>query len=657
MTLIRSLLIAVGLVCLQLTSFPLSLFSAEENGESWEELQTWVQSLEEEETSESSPPGETQTVREVPALGGRASEEAPIPETPSTPVIIPETPPPQSSEAQIIEPAIISAPPESREAIIAKPVTSPSGTTVSSTGGYSFGSSVAATPSGATASAPAVKKPRERRREKKDEKPPENIYADHFFLNPDQKIQYQTSETAGFVFVESSGPGGQPDYSIVTDFGGNVVRTQKIPGADSLDAARKHIEEHLEVSEFEGVEVRKLTLSSGPEESKTRFWVGHKSFLTPDEAFAEIAMIKTASQAKGLDFTKMVGEAQAYVGEPEKDKPIEINAPANFEKEEKMMLKMMDGLDIGEKMFGPFTGETSGEKIVWQSFGETSWRRTNLESLGYSEQAGFWTNRIVFKGLRAPLSTIDPFVESTIAMESDGVDFKDNMKLWAGLEWRPLSTNPWLYNYRPYGLPLLEWVRNYRFYVMYGDRINLKDEIGGSYGYDLHWGVQIFYEFGIDLPGAGEGTPETPTDFLRQYVWGEYFGNYRAEMTGFSAEENPNNVLLNSNFLLGVRLPGIPLPANPINDELVLMPYMRFEHVNSTQFSFPFQNQYFVAAGVRWMPFRTYRFKENEWLSKVKVFGEYVGVGLVQHAKQDGEAPNAVRYDFRFGVNISSRRF
>ena len=65
----------------------------------------------------------------------------------------------------------------------------------------------------------------------------------------------------------------------------------------------------------------------------------------------------------------------------------------------------------------------------------------------------------------------------------------------------------------------------------------------------------------------------------------------------------------------------------------------------------------FVAVGLRWMPFRNYRYKESEWLSKFKVFGEFVGIGKVQNFRQDEEAPNAIRNDFRVGINFSSRRF
>lgn len=652
---------AALLILLQI-AVPLQAVQADDPG--WDELDNWVQ-------SEKGAAAAPQAASAAPAsVTQHAGAETLVPAAAPSPSVSPsevsQAPVFENTPPALVKPALIqniakpSAPAQS-------PVSSQTTAQVSSSGtaevsdlpssqtitGYSFVQPAPGT---------EKEKPLVRKRSKEPAVPepprPKNIFAEQFYMNPDQKLRHQTTELDGFVFVETPGKGGKPEYALVTAFGGNVIRTQKIGSFEDLQGARKWLSANLETQTFEGVEVRKLKFP-GAEGAppKEVFWVGNKSYPTPDKAFSEIAMAKTAVEAQGGNFAAMVQEAQTVPLLPEEKPPVQLT-PAEFEKQERMVLKMLDSLDIGNELFGPFQGEPSGEPIIWQSFGETTWRLTNLDSPHYDSQVGFWTNRILFKGIRAPLSTIDPFVESTIAMESNGTDFKDNMKLWAGLEWRPFSQNPWFLNFRPWGLPLLEWVRNYRFYVMYGERINLKDEIeGGSADTDMNWGVQIFYEWGIDLPSAGEGEPSEVADYLREYLWGEYFGNYRWEKTNFGTQDDFDAFIWNSSVILGFRLPGIPLPPNPINDELVLMPYMHFEHVNNTRFSFPFQNQYFVGAGVRWMPFRTYRYKENEWLSKVKVFGEYVGVGDVQHAKQDGEAPNAVRYDWRVGVSMSSRRF
>ncbi len=491
----------------------------------------------------------------------------------------------------------------------------------------------------------------------KKEPPKPNLFAENFYLNPDQRLAYDVYDIDGFVFIKSPNPALNSQYAIVTGFGGGAMKTRAIAGLQTLDDAKKWVKDNLASESFETVEIKKMRLGKDAS-AKELYWVGHKAYPDLESAKREVAVVESVVASQGGNFPQLVVEAASYVPMTDGQQGAEIKVPANFEREEELMLKYLDQLDIGEKLFGPLQGDASGESYTWQSFGETTWRKTNLESTDFESQVGFWTNRVVFKGIRFPMNTVDPFVESTVSLESTSADFSSNMKLFAGLEWRPFARNPWLFNYRPWGgINVLEWIKNYRFYVMYGERKNIKDPIEGSKDEDLVAGVQIFYEWGVELPPLDQPEPRDFSDFVERYFWGEHFGNYRWERTNFGSEEDYRGWLLNSSITLGVKIPGIPLPANPINDELMLMPYMRFEHINSTEFSFPYQNQYFVAAGMRWMPFRNYRFKENEWLSKTKLFAEYVGVGLAQHAKQDKEAPNAVRWDLRFGLSFSSRRY
>lgn len=362
----------------------------------------------------------------------------------------------------------------------------------------------------------------ERRRPVKEELlPPPNLFAEHFFLKPELKLKYKTWETNGFVFMETPNREQKSRYSLVTDFAASAMKSQILPGLETVEDVRKWVKDNVKSAVFEGVEVKRVPVPVPSGEEKFRYWVGQKSFATADEARAEIAMIKAISEKEGRDFNAMIQEAARYVSQPEEEPPVEIKTPAQFEKEEEIMLKFIDHLDIGNEMFGPFQGEGTGEPIVWQSFGETSWRMTNLDKKNFSDQVGFWTNRMVFKGLRAPLSTIDPFIEATAALETNGVDSASHLDLSVGLEWRPLGRNPWFLNFRPWSLPLLEFMRNFRFYFQYFDRKNLKDEVEESPDYELQAGVQIFYEWGVDLPPVGEGEPTTVPDYLRRYVWGE----------------------------------------------------------------------------------------------------------------------------------------
>lgn len=485
--------------------------------------------------------------------------------------------------------------------------------------------------------------------------PGPNPYVQNFFIPPTQQLDQKITEVRGFPIIKTHSRSQNAEYSVVTDFGGGALKTRYLPGLKDVKDIDEYIKKNLQIATFEGVEIRKLSIPVQDGEMAELFWVGNKAFPSSQEAMAEITRIKNLVQSQGGNFSKAISEAPIFI-EPEPEMPAKTQA--QFQKEEDLILRFTDQMSIGEKLFGPFQGVPAGEPILWQSFGETSWRMTNLAEKHYDTQVGYWTNRLVFKGIRFPLNTIDPYVEVTGSMDTSSTTWTNNLMFFAGLEWRPLQRNPWLANFRPFGwgIPLLEWMRNYRVYIKYGDRKNIKGEITNSHDFDLIWGVQCYYEFGTDLPSMDEGKPKVFADYLRQYVWGEYYGDYYVSKTGFTSEKHFDAIIANSTITLGIKLPAIPLPQNPINDELVLMPYFRFEHVNNGEFGFWYQNQCFLATGIRWMPFRAYKWKNNEWLSKTKVFAEWVGP-LRAHRTKD-EAPSGTpTYDLRFGVSFSQRRF
>ena len=485
-------------------------------------------------------------------------------------------------------------------------------------------------------------------------KPAVNLFAEHFFTPASQKLDHKMSEVRGFPVLKSHSREQDSEFSIVTDFGGGAVKSRHLSGLKDIKAVDDHIKKNLKTANFQGVEIRQLSIPNAKGQVTELYWVGDRAFASAEEAMTAIIAIKTSVELGGGNFAEAVRAAPVYV--PEAEKPIEVKTPAQFKKEEELILKFTDQLGIGEKMFGVLQGTPCGTPITWQSFGETSWRKTNLAAKGFDTQVGYWTNRLVFSGIRFPLDNIAPFVEETVSLQSDSADYASNLQLYVGLEWRPLARNPWLENFQPFGgIPILEWMRNYRFYIKYGDQYPIKGPIVNSPDNDLIWGVQCYYEWGTELPPLDQGKPEKFTDYLRQYVWGEYFGNYYVSRTGFSSESN--FFTANSTVTVGIKLPGIPIPHNYINDEVILMPYLRFEHVNNASYSPWYQNQYFVGTGLRWMPFMAYRWKENEWLSKMAVFGEWDGIGGTQRVKQDGNSVAAPNYDLRFGVKFSSRRF
>ncbi|MFH0984670.1 MAG: hypothetical protein V1882_03945 [Candidatus Omnitrophota bacterium] len=487
-------------------------------------------------------------------------------------------------------------------------------------------------------------------------KPASNPFAERFFASGSQKLDHKVTQVRGFPVLKSHSREHDSEFSVITDFGGGAVKSRPLSGFKDMKAFDDYVKKNVKTANFQGVEIRQLSIPNAKGGVANLFWVGDRAFASSEEAMTAIIASKTNVELQGGNFSEAVRSTPFYV--PEVEKPIEIKTPAQFQKEEELILKFTDQLGIGEKMYGVLQGPPCGTSITWQSFGESSWRLTNLASNHFDTQVGYWTNRLVFSGIRFPLHNIDPFIEETVSLQSDSADYASNLQVFAGLEWRPLARNPWLLNFQPFGgIPILEWMRNYRFYIKYGNLYNLKGDITGSRDNELIWGVQCYYEWGTELPPLDEAKPEVFSDYIRQYVWGEYFGNYYVSKTGFSSEKSFNALIANSSVILGVKLPGIPLPHNYINDELVLMPYMRFEHVNNAEFSFWYQNQFFVAAGMRIMPFRNYRWKENEWLSKMAIFGEWCGIGGAQRVKQEGEAPLIPNYDLRFGFKFSSRRF
>lgn len=485
-----------------------------------------------------------------------------------------------------------------------------------------------------------------------------NPFAQEFYLPSSQRLQYKATSVGGLLFIQTPDRSRNTQYSVVTDFGPNALKSRYIPNMNSITDVEAWVKEKMEIAEFNGVMLRRIAVPSEDGKVKTVYWVGHRAFESSQEAQARIALVQTVVEKSGGDFKKAVEEAdKAYIVAEDVLEPPKTKA--QYQKEEEVALKFFDQLDIGNELFGPFQGTPVGEKFVWQSFGETSFRLTNFDTSHFNSQVGYWTNRFVFRGIRFPLNTIDPYIEITPAIESNGVDFKQNMQVYTGLEYRPFANNPFLSNFTPFGFHLLDFVKSYRFFTQYGTRINLKSDITGSPNHNFISGVNIFYEWGVDMPSIPDQTsPSTVQDYIRLYTWGEYYGSYTFETTGYAAEDDFNAFIFNSSILLGLTLPGLPLPPNPVNDELVLMPYMKYEHVNNSEFSYPYQNRMFVGAGVRWMPFRNYRWRDNEWLYKTKLFVEYDGIGSAYSTKQGTNDPTAAQdWDLRFGINFSSRRF
>lgn len=489
---------------------------------------------------------------------------------------------------------------------------------------------------------------------------PENfLLRDSFFLSPNQKIQFNTYESNGFLLIKESRPELNSDYAVITGFDGPILETRALRDVKTIDQANELLKRSVKIVNYEGVTIKEIPLMTRDNVEVSNYWIGQRSFSSLELAQASVVSTKTAVETNGGNFSRAIELIEEFSPEePQAQTAEEIKA--NYQREEEIAIKMMDWLDIGEKAWGPFhtPGAVSGEPLLWQSFGDTSFRFTNLEADEYYAQTGFWTNRFVVKGLRGPGdTTFDPYVEVTPSLETNGVNYKSNLILVGGVQWYPLIRNATLQNSMPLGLPLTDFIRNYRLFAQYMIRENIKDEILGSKNHDVRAGVDIFHEWGLGLDPIGIKPERTKLiQYIRDYIWGEYFGTYHWEKTNFSSIKNYNSFLMNTSLILGYDGPTIPLPRNPWNDHLTLMPYMKFEHVSNANHSLHYQNQYLVSAGLRVMPFRAYQYAENEWLFKTKLYFEYVGIGgaIWPSANTPIDTPNR---DIRFGVNVSHKRY
>ena len=491
------------------------------------------------------------------------------------------------------------------------------------------------------------------------------LFRDAFYAAPALKLKYDIYETSGFLLVRDSKRGGNSPFAVVTGFQNPILESRILKNIRTIENAGTFLEKNTRKIFFERIPIKELPLIAKNGTPTPRFWVGQRAFNSLDQAKAKIVEAKAAIEANGGNFDRALELISEFF--PEEPAPTPEAVRANYLAEEELALKLLDWLDIGEANYGPLTlvpghflGVARGEPILWQSFGESTFRWTNLDRAGFNDQVGFYTNRIVFKGLRfLGEPTIDPYVEVTVPLESQGANFTKRLELIAGLEYRPFGRIDYLENFNFAGLYILKFVRNFRFYVQYMERKNITDEITGSPDTDLRTGMDIFYEWGVDLdlPWAVHPRPEKVSEWIREYVWGEYFGNYHWRDTNFSSVDGYHAWIYNSSLIVGIKWPSIRLPRNPVNDELLLMPYLRLEHTTTPRRSdIPSDNRIFVVAGIRWMPFRSYQFEHNEWLFKTKLFAEYVGIGGVHHpgGARPADVPNR---DWRAGVAVSFKRY
>ncbi len=482
----------------------------------------------------------------------------------------------------------------------------------------------------------------------------EFLLRDTFYLSHVVKLEREVFEVEGFTLVSHPAPDWNSSFAVVTGFKNDTLTTHILRDVNSVDEARKYFTKKVVAHDVHGMSVRELSLpAKGGTETKL-YWVGNRAFRSLEEAEKSLGLIKKAIEDHGGNFEQAVQKVHEVSKEP--PLPKKTSPPLRTELEEEFAIKALDWLGFTEYFYGPFYGEPSGERILYQSTFEGSYRTTNFDKRNFGSDTAFWSHRLVFRGIRFVAgTTLDPYVEAIPSVQTDGRDFATNLEVGAGIEWRPFIRSAILQNYQPYGLPILDWIRNTRLFIVYSQRHNIKDKYSDDVKtHNLRAGVGLFKEWGIDLPGFDVFSHQSPYFKGDDLFWGEVFSEFFYNKTNFSAEPDYQSIQSTVAFKFGLKLPRFPLRNNPVNQEFLLMPYFVFENNVNYEHSFSFQNRFYYGWGVRWMPFRDYRFLNNEWLFKTKFFFEYYQNIHYGQEKPVGEVPEK---DIRLGVNVSLKRF
>jgi len=485
-----------------------------------------------------------------------------------------------------------------------------------------------------------------------EEVPAETLLRDTFYVDHAAKLKRTIFEVDDFLLVPTPSPDWNSNFSIVTGFRGSIFTSHVLRDINSVDEARDYFEKNIVLHDDGGIEIRELPLAKKNGTVMPFYWVGNRAFLSMEDARLSVQHIRNEIRNQGGNFEAAIEKVSEIAAPP----PEPVEAPTRPELEEKFALKALDWLGFMDHPYGPLYGEPSGERILYQSTLETTYRTTNFSQRHFDSQVGFWSHRLVFKGIRfLEQTTIDPYVDAVTSLESNGTDFASNLELSAGMEWRPFARAKFTDNVMPGGVQILEWMKNIRFFVAYLQRKNLKDKFDdATHTYNLEAGVNVFKEWGIDLPDMFVFNRDQGMLKKSDFLWGELFMDWIFDKTNFTSGNNLNTFLTTTAFKVGVKWPRFDLPDNPINRELLFMPYFVFEDTRNSEQSRFFQNKYNYGFGVRMMPFRDYRFMNNEWLFKTKLFFEYL---MDIHYTKD-KPPSAVpEKDIRIGVNMSLRRF
>ena len=469
-------------------------------------------------------------------------------------------------------------------------------------------------------------------------------FREAFYIPHGLRLKYSTYDCSEFIVTKQEEKDWNSFFAVITGFNDTILESRILKDIQTIDEAREYFEKYRKPIEYQGVLIQEVTLVDKNGQLYKLYWVGQKTFSSVEEAQKAIDGVKNDIEATGGNFAQNVQLAkdysQSFTGvehEVAKETKV-IKVKPVFQQEEDVFFGAYDGLGL-KRYWGKYPEE---DWYLYQSVGETTYRKTNLDSRDFDSQVGFFNNRIVIRGVKFFGSSIDPYIEMTVRGETNSRPFATTLDLIAGFEYRPFRLNKWLA-----ASPWTDWIRNFRGYILYEQREPVKDFIENARDHDVEVGFDFFKEWGIDMPKEGEKDT---------WLWGELFMNNRFRKTDFSPIDDYDSFVWNNAGKIGIKFPRFKVPKNSINDEFVVMPYMFFDETATSSVRSFFENRWFLGAGVRWMPFRSYRFLNSQWLFRMKIFGEYVGIGSADYTKD--EPVNSVpTHDYRVGVNISLNRF
>jgi len=255
-----------------------------------------------------------------------------------------------------------------------------------------------------------------------------------------------------------------------------------------------------------------------------------------------------------------------------------------------------------------------GKDFAFLTFGDWSYRQTNIFQEDYNYTGGWSYARLAWRNKVVPLGI---YVLGVIVNSNSDKTWENNYVFGVGIEKYVFEDIDSVS-----GFP-----KNIRYYFEYLRIGYTKEKIADWVpSYDIRFGIDVYKDYGIG------------SDKINRLFWAEIWGNLGWQKTNFYIE-NYNSIVVGLNVKAGLRLPR--------NSPFALMPYGVADISWVGRHNFFWQNRGLFGIGLRIMPFAK---AQSELLNRLKIFAEYFFT--VQYIK-DKPVVDIPGYDFRVGVIYS----